>query len=127
MEGADEETAKKVAMHVAAVNPEFVSRNDIPKERLNHEHDILRKEALSEGKPENIVEKMVEGRLNKFLAETSLEDQIFVMDSDQTIGQYVKSKDGKLKDFARYEVGEGIEVEHKNFAAEINKQINDSK
>ncbi|WP_288528385.1 translation elongation factor Ts [uncultured Secundilactobacillus sp.] len=127
LEGADEATAKNVAMHVAAVNPEFVSRNDIPKERLDHERDVLKKEALNEGKPENIVEKMVEGRLHKFLAEISLEDQAFVMDSDQTVGQYVASKGGKLKAFVRYEVGEGIEVEQKDLAAEINEQINGSK
>ncbi len=70
---------------------------------------------------------MVEGRLHKFLAEISLEDQAFVMDSDQTVGQYVASKGGKLKAFVRYEVGEGIEVEQKDLAAEINEQINGSK
>lgn len=124
LEGADEATAKNVAMHVAAVNPEFVSRDDIPAERLDHEREVLKKEALNEGKPEKIVEKMVEGRLRKFLSEISLADQEFVMDSDQTVSQYVASKGGKLKSFVRYEVGEGIEVEVKDFQDEVNSQIN---
>ncbi|GAA3604057.1 translation elongation factor Ts [Secundilactobacillus similis DSM 23365 = JCM 2765] len=124
LEGADEATAKNVAMHVAAVNPEFVSRDDIPAERLDHEREVLKKEALNEGKPEKIVEKMVEGRLRKFLSEISLADQEFVMDSDQTVSQYVASKGGKLKCFVRYEVGEGIEVEVKDFQDEVNSQIN---
>lgn len=124
LEGADASVAKNVAMHVAAVNPEFVSRDDIPAERLDHEREVLKKEALNEGKPEQIVEKMVEGRLRKFLSEISLADQEFVMDSDQTVSQYVASKGGKLKSFVRYEVGEGIEVETKNFEDEVNSQIN---
>ncbi|MCH5461249.1 elongation factor Ts [Lactobacillus sp. LC28-10] len=124
LDGADASVAKNVAMHVAAVNPEFVSRDDIPADRLDHEREVLKKEALNEGKPENIVEKMVEGRLRKFLSEISLADQEFVMDSDQTVSQYVASKGGKLKSFVRYEVGEGIEVETKNFEDEVNSQIN---
>ncbi|WP_203648245.1 translation elongation factor Ts [Secundilactobacillus yichangensis] len=124
LEGADASVAKNVAMHVAAVNPEFTSREEIPAERLDHEREVLKKEALNEGKPEKIVEKMVEGRLRKFLSEISLADQEFVMDSDQTVSQYVASKGGKLKSFVRYEVGEGIEVETKNFEDEVNSQIN---
>ncbi len=124
LEGADEEVAKNVAMHVAAVNPEFVSRDDIPSERLDHEREVLKKEALNEGKPENIVEKMVDGRLRKFLSEISLADQEFVMDSDQTVNQYVASKGGKLKSFVRFEVGEGIEKKEVNFEDEVNSQIN---
>lgn len=124
LEGADESVAKNVAMHVAAVNPEFVSRDEIPAERLDHEREVLKKEALNEGKPEKIVEKMVEGRLRKFLSEISLADQEFVMDSDQTVSQYVASKGGKLKKFVRYEVGEGIEKKVENFEDEVNSQIN---
>lgn len=124
LEGADESVAKNVAMHVAAVNPEFVSRDEIPAERLDHERGVLKKEALNEGKPEKIVEKMVEGRLRKFLSEISLADQEFVMDSDQTVSQYVASKGGKLKKFVRYEVGEGIEKKVENFEDEVNSQIN---
>lgn len=79
---------------------------------------------MNEGKPEKIVEKMVEGRLRKFLSEISLADQEFVMDSDQTVSQYVASKGGKLKKFVRYEVGEGIEKKVENFEDEVNSQIN---
>ncbi|GAX05972.1 translation elongation factor Ts [Secundilactobacillus pentosiphilus] len=124
LDGADASVAKNVAMHVAAINPEFTSREEIPADRLDHEREVLKKEALNEGKPEKIVEKMVEGRLRKFLSEVSLADQEFIMDSDQTVSQYVASKGGKLKSFVRYEVGEGIEVEKKNFEDEVNSQIN---
>ncbi|UQS86495.1 translation elongation factor Ts [Nicoliella spurrieriana] len=123
IEGSDDATAKQVAMHIAAAKPEFLDRNDVPKDRLDHEREVLKKEALNEGKPEKIVEKMVEGRLNKFLAGISLADQEFVMDTDQTVGKFVESKNAQLKGFARYEVGEGIEVEETNFADEVNSQI----
>ena len=81
LEGADEETAKDVAMHVAAINPKYVNRDEVPSDVLDHEREVLTKEAEGEGKPANIIEKMVEGRLNKFLAEVSLDDQEFVKDS----------------------------------------------
>ncbi|KRM12048.1 translation elongation factor Ts [Paucilactobacillus suebicus] len=125
LDGADEETAKDVAMHVAAVNPEFVSRNDIPQDRLDHEREVLTIEAQNEGKPANIVDKMVEGRLNKFLSEISLADQEFVKDPDITVAKYVASKGGKLKSFVRYEVGEGIEKKADNFVEEVMGQIKD--
>ena len=123
LDGADEATAKDVAMHVAAINPEYVSRNQVPAETLAHEKDVLVKEALNEGKPEKIVEKMVEGRLNKWLAEISLDDQEFVKDSDQTVSHYVESKGGKVNTFVRFEVGEGIEKQTGNFVDEIMSQI----
>ncbi|MCK8624018.1 translation elongation factor Ts [Apilactobacillus xinyiensis] len=123
IDGADDETAKHVAMHTAAAHPEYLDRNSVPQDRLEHEKEVLKKEALNEGKPENIVEKMVEGRLNKFLSGISLADQDFVMDSDQTVSQYVASKGGKLKDYARYEVGEGIEKQETNFADEVKEQM----
>lgn len=107
--GADKDVAKDVAMHIAATNPEFLSKDDISAERLQHEKDMLTKEALAEGKPANIVEKMVAGRVHKFLAEICLVDQPFVKDPDQTVGQYVASKGGKVEAFVRYQVGEGIE------------------
>ncbi|MFC6170099.1 translation elongation factor Ts [Loigolactobacillus jiayinensis] len=124
VEGADEETAKDVAMHVAAINPHYVSRADVPADIMNAEKAKLMEEAKQEGKPEKIVEKIVEGRLNKFLAEISLDDQEFVKDSDQTVDHYVKSKGGKVENFARYEVGEGIEKVEKDFAAEIQAELN---
>ncbi|ALJ31751.1 Elongation factor Ts [Apilactobacillus kunkeei] len=123
IQGVDETVAKHVAMHIAATKPEYLDRNDVPQDRLEAEREELKKEALQEGKPENIVEKMVEGRLNKFLAEISLADQEFVMDSDKTVAEYVKENGGQLKAFVRYEVGEGIEKEETNFADEVNSQI----
>lgn len=124
LEGADETTAKDVAMHVAAVNPEFMTREEVPAERLEHEKKIFTEETLNEGKPEKIVGKIVEGRLNKFLAQITLADQAFVKDSDQTVAEYVASKGGKLKSFIRYEVGEGIEKKETNLAQEISEQLN---
>lgn len=123
IQGVDETVAKHVAMHIAATKPEYLDRNDVPQDRLEAEREELKKEALQEGKPENIVEKMVEGRLNKFLAEISLADQEFVMDSDKTVAEYVKENGGQLKAFVRYEVGEGIEKEETNFVDEVNSQI----
>lgn len=123
IQGVDETVAKHVAMHIAATKPEYLDRNDVPQDRLEAEREELKKEALQEGKPENIVEKMVEGRLNKFLSEISLADQEFVMDSDKTVAEYVKENGGQLKAFVRYEVGEGIEKEETSFVDEVNSQI----
>lgn len=125
IEGADEETARDVAMHVAAINPKYVSRDDVPAEVLNHEREVLTEETKNEGKPEKIIGKIVEGRLNKFLSEISLADQEFVKDPDQTVSQYVASKNGKLVSFTRFEVGEGIEKQADNFAEEVMSQIKD--
>src|SRR5699024_899966 len=88
LEGADEATAKDVAMHVAAINPKYVNRDQVPADEVAHEKEVLTEEAKNEGKPEKIIEKMVEGRLNKFFSEISLEDQDFVKDSDQTVGKF---------------------------------------
>jgi elongation factor Ts len=123
VKGVSEEVAKHVAMHIAATKPEYLNRNDVPKDRLDAERETLKKEALQEGKPEKIVEKMVEGRLNKFLSEISLADQEFVMDSDKTVSEYVKENGGELSAFVRYEVGEGIEKQEQNFVDEVNSQI----
>ncbi|KZU76653.1 translation elongation factor Ts [Lactiplantibacillus plantarum] len=125
LDGADSATAKDVAMHVAAINPEYVNREQVPADRLAHEKDVLVKEALNEGKPEKIVEKMVEGRLNKWLSEISLHDQEFVKDSDQTVAHFVESKGGKVSSFIRFEVGEGIEKKADNFIDEVMNQIKD--
>ncbi|MCG0689842.1 elongation factor Ts [Lactiplantibacillus plantarum] len=125
LDDADSATAKDVAMHVAAINPEYVNREQVPADRLAHEKDVLVKEALNEGKPEKIVEKMVEGRLNKWLSEISLDDQEFVKDSDQTVAHFVESKGGKVSSFIRFEVGEGIEKKADNFIDEVMNQIKD--
>uniref|UniRef100_UPI00403F74C6 translation elongation factor Ts n=1 Tax=Lentilactobacillus hilgardii TaxID=1588 RepID=UPI00403F74C6 len=123
LKGADEATAKDIAMHVAATNPEYLNQSEVPAERLAHEKEILTQEALNEGKPEKIVEKMVEGRLHKFLAEICLEDQEFVKDPDQTVAQYVASKNGSIVKFVRYEVGEGIEKKQESFEDEVRDQL----
>ena len=123
VEGADEATAKDVAMHVAAINPKYVNRDQVPAEELAHEREVLTEEAKNEGKPEKIIEKMVEGRLNKFLAEIALDDQEFVKDPDQTVTKFVASKGGKVKSFVRYEVGEGIEKKEDNFVEEVMSQV----
>ncbi len=124
LKGADEATAKDIAMHVAATNPEYLNQAAVPADRLAHEKEVLTKEALNEGKPEKIVEKMVEGRLHKFLAEITLTDQDFVKDPDQTVSKYVASKNGSIVKFVRYEVGEGIEKKEQSFEDEVRDQLN---
>ena len=124
IDGADAETAKDVAMHVAAINPQFVSREEVPAEVVAHEKEVQMNAEDMAGKPENIKEKIVEGRLNKFLSEISLADQAFVKDGDQTVAKFVASKNGALKSFVRYEVGEGIEKKNTDFVAEVMGQIN---
>ncbi|EUJ41155.1 translation elongation factor Ts [Brochothrix campestris] len=120
----DEAVAKDVAMHIAAVNPKYVSRDQVAPEEIAHEKEVLTQQALNEGKPANIVEKMIVGRLNKFLAEISLLDQPFVKNPDLTVGKFVEEKGAKVASFVRYEVGEGIEKREENFAEEVMNQIN---
>ena len=121
---SDSEAAKDVAMHIAALNPKFVSREQVSEEELNHEREVLKKQALNEGKPENIVEKMVEGRLRKYLEEICAVDQAFVKNPDQTISEFLSSKGGKLTSFVRFEVGEGLEKRNDDFADEVMNQVN---
>ncbi len=120
----DDSVAKDVAMHVAAVNPRFVNRDEVPEEEVNAEREALKKEALNEGKPEHIVEKMVEGRLGKFFEGVVLTEQDFVKDPDQKVKQYVKENSATVKGFVRYEVGEGMEKREENFADEVMNQVN---
>lgn len=117
------EAAKDVAMHIAALNPKFVSRDQVSEEELAHEKEILKQQALNEGKPENIVEKMVEGRMRKYLEEICAVDQAFVKNPDQTVAEFLKTEGGVLVDFVRYEVGEGIEKRSDNFADEVKGQM----
>ncbi|MGO4937919.1 translation elongation factor Ts [Fundicoccus sp. Sow4_H7] len=119
----DEEKAKDVAMHVAAINPRYVDRSEVSDEEYAHEEKIQTEIALNEGKPANIVEKMIKGRMNKYLSEISLNDQPFVKDADQTVAQYVGSNNGKVKKFVRYEVGEGMEKRSESFADEVAAQM----
>jgi elongation factor Ts len=119
----NEDAAKDVAMHIAAVNPKYVSRDQVSAEEAEHERKILTEQALNEGKPENIVAKMVEGRLGKYFEDICLLDQSFVKDPDQKVKQFVESKGGTVKTFIRYEVGEGIEKRQDNFAEEVMSQV----
>ncbi|EWJ60028.1 elongation factor Ts [Staphylococcus aureus F89062] len=119
----DEEAARDVAMHIAAINPKYVSSEQVSEEEINHEREVLKLQALNEGKPENIVEKMVEGRLRKYLQEICAVDQDFVKNPDVTVEAFLKTKGGKLVDFVRYEVGEGMEKREENFADEVKGQM----
>ena len=124
LEGStDADAAKDIAMHVAAINPKYVDRSEVSADELEHEKKVLTEQALNEGKPANIVEKMIAGRLNKFLAEISLNDQPFVKDPDQTVSKFAASKGGKVKLFHRYEVGEGLEKRVDNFVEEVMGQV----
>lgn len=119
----DEEAARDVAMHIAAINPKYVSSEQVSEEEINHEREVLKQQALNEGKPENIVEKMVEGRLRKYLQEICAVDQDFVKNPDVTVEAFLKTKGGKLVDFVRCEVGEGMEKREENFADEVKGQM----
>jgi len=119
LEGANEEVAKDVAMHVAAMNPKYVSEEQVSAEEVAKEKAILREQALNEGKPEKIVDKMVEGRIRKYLQEICVNFQAFVKNPDVTVGEYAKNNNGSVLSFTRYEVGEGIEKKEDNFAEEV--------
>ncbi|WP_138414783.1 translation elongation factor Ts [Aquibacillus sediminis] len=119
----DEAAAKDVAMHIAAVNPRYVSRDAVSEEEVEREREVLKTQALNEGKPEHIVEKMVEGRLSKFFEEICLLEQSFVKDPDQKVKQVVESKGATVKGFVRYQVGEGMEKREDNFAEEVMSQV----
>ncbi|MDF0725157.1 translation elongation factor Ts [Cytobacillus sp. S13-E01] len=119
----DEDTAKDVAMHIAAVNPKYISRDQVSQEEADREREVLTQQALNEGKPENIVAKMVEGRLSKFFEDICLLDQSFVKNPDLKVRQFVESKGATVKSFVRYEVGEGIEKRQDNFAEEVMNQV----
>ena len=124
VEGGDGELAKDVAMHIAATNPMVVSPDDVPAEVVAKEREIYAAQAADSGKPDDIVEKMVEGRVRKYLAELSLTEQPFVKDSGTKVGKLLKSAGASVASFVRYEVGEGIEKEEADFAAEVAAQMN---
>lgn len=121
--------AKDVAMQIAAQNPEFVSRDEVPSDKIEAEKKVLKQQALNEGKPEKIVDKMVEGRIEKYYKEVCLMEQPFIKDSDKTIKDLLNEKIStlgeniKIRRFTRYEVGEGIEKKEENFAEEVAKQM----
>ncbi|MCW8933928.1 MAG: translation elongation factor Ts [Gammaproteobacteria bacterium] len=119
----DQELIKDLAMHIAATNPTCVNEAEVPEEMLAKEKDILVAQAKESGKPDDIIEKMIGGRIRKYLAEITLVGQPFVKDPDQTVEKLLKSKDAEVKSFTRYEVGEGIEKKVENFADEVMAQI----
>lgn len=119
----DEEAAKSVSMHIAAINPKYISRDQVDASELEREREVLTQQALNEGKPEKIVAKMVEGRINKFYEEICVNEQAFVKNPDQKVGQFVETKGGKIQSFVRYEVGEGLEKRQENFAEEVMNQV----
>ncbi|WNS77204.1 translation elongation factor Ts [Bacillus sp. DTU_2020_1000418_1_SI_GHA_SEK_038] len=119
----DEDAAKDVSMHIAALNPKYVSRDEVSAEEVERERQVLTQQALNEGKPENIVAKMVEGRLSKYFEDVCVNDQAFVKNPDQKVGKFVESKGGKIREFVRYEVGEGLEKREDNFAEEVMSQV----
>lgn len=119
-----EEVAKDISMHAAAMKPLYVTRNEVPNELVEKERVVLKEQAINEGKPAEIAEKMVEGRIRKYYEEICLEEQAFVKEPSMNVATYAKNNGGKIVSMTRYEVGEGIEKKEENFAEEVAKQIN---
>ena len=124
LEGASSEVAKEVAMHAAAMRPKYVKISDVPEAEVEKEREILKEQAINEGKESDIAAKMVEGRIKKFYKEICLEEQPFVKDPDVSVKTYVKNNGGKILDMIRFEVGEGMQKREENFAEEVAKQMN---
>lgn len=124
LDGNNEEVAKDVCMHVAAMNPKYLDRNSVDQDFLNGETEILKQETLNEGKPANIVDRIVEGKVQKLLKSICLVDQAFVKNPDVTVEQYAKQNNSKIISFVRLEVGEGIEKKVDDFAAEVMAAVN---
>lgn len=124
--GADRDVARDVAMHVAAMNPVAIKRSDVPADMVERESHVIKEQVMGEGKPADIAEKMVTGRLNKFYKEICLEEQAFIKDSNMTVLDYVKSNGGTIDGMIRFAVGEGIEKKEENFADEVMSQIQNS-
>lgn len=120
----DESLARDLGMHAAASNPRFANREEVSADEIEREREVLKNQALAEGKPANIVEKMVEGRLSKFFEEYVLVEQPFVKDPDKKVFALLKEAGASLKEFARFQVGEGIEKKQEDFAAEVMAQVN---
>ncbi len=123
MEGGNEEVAKDICMQIAAARPEYLDRDAVPEERVSKEMEILKAQAMNEGKPAAIAEKMVQGRIGKFYGEICLVDQPFVKDPNIKVSDLLSSKNAKVIEFARIERGEGLEKREENFAEEVAKQI----
>ncbi len=123
LKGGNAELGKDIAMHVAAANPSYLERSQVPAAELEHEKEVLAEQAKNEGKPEKIIEKMVLGRINKYYKEVCLVDQEYVKDPDQTIAKLLKANNAEVLAFARFQLGEGIEKKQEDFAAEVMSQI----
>ena len=124
LKGANEEVAKDVAMQQAAMKPEYTSIKDVPESVVAREREIQKEAAMNEGKPSEIAEKMVEGRIQKFFKEICLTEQAFIKDGGISVATYVKNNGGEIVRAIRYEVGEGMEKRNDDFAAEVMNQIN---
>ena len=122
-DGTSSEVAKDVAMHAAAMRPTYVSEKDVPEEVVEKEKAVLKEQAINEGKPADIAEKMVQGRVKKFFKEICLEEQPFVKDGDVNVKTFVKNNGGTIKSMYRFEVGEGMQKREENFAEEVMKQM----
>ena len=125
--GGEQELARDIAMHVAASNPQVAKPEEMPSDLVEKEKEIFSAQARESGKPEEIIEKMIQGRISKFLAENSLVEQPFVKDPDTKVGKLLKNSGADIAGFVRFEVGEGIEVEKADFAAEVAAQVKASK
>lgn len=123
LDGDNDSVARDVAMHIAAMNPGYLKREDVPEDVINHEKDVIKKQAIEEGKPADIAEKMVNGRINKFYKEVCLIEQPFIKDPDLDVLGFAKANNSIVVDFVRFEVGEGIEKRVDDFASEVMSQI----
>lgn len=125
LEGANEEVAKDVAMHAAAMNPAYLNASEVPAEVLDREKEIMKEQLINEGKPADKLEGILVGKVNKYYSEVCLENQIFIKaENKETVKDYVKANGGEIVSMIRYEVGEGIEKRQENFAEEVMNQIN---
>ena len=125
LEGANADVAKDVAMHTAAMRPTYLNKEEVPSDVLDKEKSIMKEQLLNEGKPEDRIEQILVGKVNKFYEEVCLENQIFIKaENKETVGKYVEQNGGKLVKMIRYEVGEGMEKRNENFAEEVQNQIN---
>ena len=123
MAKGDKELAKDLCMQIAAARPEYLNEQSVPAERVEKEKEILKAQTMNEGKPEQIAEKIVQGRIRKFFEEVCLVDQLFVKDTNMKVSELLKQKDAEVVEFARFEKGEGIEKKEENFAEEVMNQL----
>lgn len=123
VKGASEDVAKDVSMQAAAMKPLYLNPSDVPADVLDNEKNVLKEQAINEGKPADIAEKMVQGRIQKFYKEICLAEQAFIKDGDLTVAKYVANNGGEILKMVRYEVGEGMEKRNDNFAEEVMNQV----